>query len=414
VELKAGYKPSGVGPIPVAWEERALGEIAVIGSGGTPSRSNPAYWNGSIPWITTAQVDFNEILEAIEYITSAGLKSSAAKLLPPGTLLMALYGQGKTRGKVGVLAIEAATNQACASIAIGKGTSAEFVRYFLSSRYDAIRSASNGGSQDNLSSQIVKSLPVVLPPLAEQKVIAAALSDVDALLGALDGLIAKKRDLKRAAMLQLLTGLTRLPGFRGKWEERRICDMGDVLAGKALNVHGAGRRRPYLRTKNVLDGHIDINDVLEMPMTDAEFERFRVERGDLLLNEGQSLELVGRCSLYRDELPVPCAMQNQLLRFRAWPTTSRRFAEQLFRRCQYNGTFAAIATQTTSVAHLGSNRFANLRLLWPVDSEEQNAIGDVLSDMDVELAALGLRREKTRLLKQGMMQELLTGRTRLA
>lgn len=214
-------------------------------------------------------------------------------------------------------------------------------------------------------------------------------------------------------MQRLLNGRNRLSNFSGKWETKRVDEMGEVLAGKALNVHGPGRLRPYLRTKNVLDGRIDLDDVLEMPMTDAEFERFRVMKNDVLLNEGQSLDLVGRCSMYQDELSSPCAMQNQLLRFRARKHTSPAFAEHLFRYCQHTGVFSAIATQTTSVAHLGSTRFSSLRLLWPSDPAEQEAIATVLSDMDVEIAALEQRREKTRLLKQGMMQELLTGRTRL-
>jgi type I restriction enzyme S subunit len=189
--------------------------------------------------------------------------------------------------------------------------------------------------------------------------------------------------------------------------------MGSVLAGKALNSRGPGRLRPYLRTKNVFDGRIDLEDVLEMPMTDAEFENFRVIEGDVLLNEGQSLELVGRCSLYRGELGLPCAMQNQLLRFRARASTCPAFAEQLFRHCQETGVFTSIATQTTSVAHLGTIRFSGLRLRWPVDVREQAAIAAVLAEMDAELAALEQRRAKTRDLKQAIMQELLTGKTRL-
>lgn len=270
-----------------------------------------------------------------------------------------------------------------------------------------------GAIRANIGQQDLRTVLVPRPPRPEQEAIAAALSDIDALLDALDRLIVKKRDLKQATLQQLLTGRTRLPGFSSAWELKQVDEMGEVLAGKALNVYGPGRLRPYLRTKNVLDGRIDLEDVLEMPMTDAEFERFRVKHGDILLNEGQSLELVGRCSMYREELSSPCAMQNQLLRFRARPQTSASFAEHLFRYCQRTGVFSAISTQTTSVAHLGSSRFSNLRLTWPADLAEQEAIATVLSDMDAELTALEGRREKTRLLKQGMMQELLTGRTRL-
>jgi type I restriction enzyme S subunit len=189
--------------------------------------------------------------------------------------------------------------------------------------------------------------------------------------------------------------------------------MGDVLAGKALNVKGAGAMRPYLRTKNVLDGRIDLQDVLWMPMTDSEFERFSIQRDDVLLNEGQSLGLVGRCSIYRDEFGAPCAMQNQLLRFRAHTGTSPEFAAHLFRHCQATGAFSAIATQTTSVAHLGSVRFSKLSLLWPKNRKEQQAIADALTDIDNLIATLERVSAKKQAIKQGLMQQLLTGNTRL-
>ena len=190
--------------------------------------------------------------------------------------------------------------------------------------------------------------------------------------------------------------------------------MGEVLTGKALAVNAPGKQRPYLRTKNVFDGRIAIDDVLTMPMTDEQFAHFRVRNGDVLLNEGQSLDLVGRCSLYRDEYPEPCAIQNQLLRFRARAGVSGVFASHLFRRCQQIGAFAKIALQTTSIAHLGGSRFElRLRLPWPTDEREQVAIAAALSDVDALLEGLTRLIAKKRDLKQAAMQRLLTGRTRL-
>jgi type I restriction enzyme S subunit len=189
--------------------------------------------------------------------------------------------------------------------------------------------------------------------------------------------------------------------------------MGSVCSGKALAVNAPGARRPYLRTVNVLDGAISVDDVLHMPMTEAEFTRFRLLPGDALLNEGQTTELVGRCALYRDELGRPVAIQNQLLRFRADSSTSADFAVHLFRQCQKDGTFAAIATQTTSVAHLGLKRFANLSLAWPATKAEQEAIAEALSDVDALIEALEQLIAKKRSIKRGVMQALLTGRRRL-
>ena len=197
------------------------------------------------------------------------------------------------------------------------------------------------------------------------------------------------------------------------WKVISVGAMGDVRAGKALAARGAGRQRPYLRTKNVFDGRIDLNDVLRMPMTEAEFSRYRLRNGDVLLNEGQSIELVGRCAMYKDEYPEPCAIQNQLVRFRARNGVSACFAAQLFRHCQKSGAFTRIALQTTSVAHLGVGRFHRLQLAWPPEAVEQNAIANALSDADALIESMEQLLAKKRKLKQGAMQELLTGKKRL-
>lgn len=197
------------------------------------------------------------------------------------------------------------------------------------------------------------------------------------------------------------------------WEVRAVRELGDVIAGKALAATAPGQMRPYLRTKNVFDGQIVIDDVLEMPMTDEQFETFRILKGDVLLNEGQSLELVGRCSIYAEEYPNPCAIQNALLRFRAKPGVSALFASYVFRNCQQTGHFAKIALKTTSVAHLGVSRFADLQLAWPKEEVEQQGIATALADVDALIAGLERLIAKKRDIKQAAMQQLLTGQTRL-
>lgn len=196
------------------------------------------------------------------------------------------------------------------------------------------------------------------------------------------------------------------------WDVSSVGEKGQVIAGKALAVNAPGKQRPYLRTKNVFDGNIDIEDVLSMPMTDEQFAQFQLRNGDVLLNEGQSLELVGRCSVYKEEYPEPCAIQNALLRFRANTGTSASFASHLFRHCQQTGVFAKIALQTTSVAHLGSSRFANLKLAWPTENE-QRLIAAALDELDAMLKSLETAITKKTNLKQAAMQELLTGKRRL-
>jgi restriction endonuclease S subunit len=397
------------------WTSEPLGKLGRWLSGGTPSMANPDYWGGDIPWVSPKDMKHTRLWDTIDHVTERAL-GNGARLAPAHALLLVVRGMILAHTfPVARAELSLAFNQDIKALVPRDDVDSDYLLWWLIAHERVllgITTESTHGTK-RMPTDALHGVEINLPPLPEQRAIAAALSDVDALLGGLERLIAKKRDLKQAATQQLLTGQTRLPGFTCNWESRRVAEMGDALAGKALNVHGLGALRPYLRTKNVLDGRIDLEDVLQMPMTDTEFNRFRIEHGDVLLNEGQSIELVGRCSMYRDELGSRCAMQNQLLRFRAHAGTSPAFAEHLFRRCQHSGVFATIATQTTSVAHLGSSRFSDLRLSWPIDPNEQGAIAAALSDMDAELSVLEARRDKTRAIKQGMMQELLTGRTPL-
>ena len=391
MELMPGYKQSDVGVIPEDWEVRRIADFASVGSGGTPSREIAAYWGGSIPWITTSQIDFGVIAEADQFITEEGLRNSAAKLLPVGTLLMALYGQGKTRGKVGVLGIAATTNQACASIALQEGVSQEFILHYLTSRYEEIRNSSNSGSQENLNGNIVKGIPVAFPPSPEQRAIARALSDVDALLASLDQVIAKKRDLKQAAMQQLLTGETRLPGFSGNWEMKHLGEIAHIKTGSRNNED------------KVEDGQYPF-------FVRSEFvERINSYSHDceaiLVPGEGRIGDIFhyinGRFDVHQRVYAIT----------QFSPGISGRFVYFYLSK-----NFGAWAMQNTVKATVDSLRlptFQTFEMRLPPTLDEQIAIANALSDIDGELCTLENRRDKINNLKQAMMQELLTGKTRL-
>jgi type I restriction enzyme, S subunit len=182
-------KETEIGLMPEAWELESLGAHHTVASGGTPSRSNPEFWTGgSIPWVKTTEVDYCLITETEEHITQAGLAGSAAKLLQPGTLLMAMYGQGVTRGKVAILGIEAACNQACAAITPSDDTILpRYLYHFLTWRYDAIRSLAHGGQQQNLNLEIVRDLLVACPTNPDEA------AEIVAILDSLD----RKVDIHR-------------------------------------------------------------------------------------------------------------------------------------------------------------------------------------------------------------------------
>ena len=167
------------------WVSSSLGAVFGTTSGGTPVRSEADYWDGDIPWITTSLVSYGVITEAEEYISQAGLKNSSAKLLPKGTVLIAMYGQGKTRGKVALLGVEATTNQACAAVLPKKGINPYFVFSNLAGRYDEFRKLSNSGGQENLSQTLIRDFPFSYPmDEKEQQSIADCLTSLETLITA--------------------------------------------------------------------------------------------------------------------------------------------------------------------------------------------------------------------------------------
>ncbi|MFO1252225.1 MAG: restriction endonuclease subunit S [Inhella sp.] len=162
------------------WTIGKLGEIFETTSGGTPVRSKSEFWNGDIPWITTSQVNFDVIIEAKNFISKSGLRNSSAKLFPKGTVLIAMYGQGKTRGQVALLGIDASTNQACAAVLPIKQIDPYFVFFNLVGRYEELRRLSNSGGQENLSQGLIREIPFAYPSdRSEQQRIASCLTALD-------------------------------------------------------------------------------------------------------------------------------------------------------------------------------------------------------------------------------------------
>lgn len=196
--------------LPEGWIKTTLGEVAQISSGGTPDRSNPNYWGGDIPWVTTGEIRFNTITDSAEKITEAGLRNSSAKIFSAGTLLMAMYDQGKTRGQVAKLGIDAATNQACASIKTEDECDIDYLFQFLTSQYMAIRELGNSGTQQNLNGSLIKGIPLALPPKAEQIRIAQMVTAWDNAIALNKAQIQTLVLEKRTLMQDLMTGKRRV------------------------------------------------------------------------------------------------------------------------------------------------------------------------------------------------------------
>lgn len=172
-----------------SWEEKKLGEICKIGSGGTPSRKHAEYYNGNIPWIKTGELAWNVITEAEEYITEEAVLNSSAKMHCAGSVLVAMYGQGLTRGKAAILGINATTNQAVCSLKPLELLMSEFLFYYFMKNYWQFREEAVGGNQPNYSAKMISSWIISLPTLPEQHEIVRLIDD----------LLARERSAQQAA-----------------------------------------------------------------------------------------------------------------------------------------------------------------------------------------------------------------------
>jgi type I restriction enzyme S subunit len=257
-------------------------------------------------------------------------------------------------------------------------------------------------------------VPIPLPAPPEQHAIATALSDVDALLGALNRLIAKKRDLKQGAMQQLLTGQIRLPGFHGEWDQARLGDLFSFKNGlnKAKEFFGYGT--PIVNYMDVFSSSVIHASKIDgrVSLSRAELNNFDVQKGDVFFTRtSETTKEIGMASVMFDEA-LDTVFSGFVLRAR--PLNAR--LSDAFKAYCFGSAF--VRNQITSKASYTTRALTNGKLLSEVVLplpiiDEQTAIASALADMDAELAALERRLIKTRALKQGMMQELLTGKTRL-
>lgn len=207
------FKDSGIewlGEIPEHWEVKKLSYLAELNSGATPKRGNENYWEGNIPWIKTGEINYNNILHAEEYITLEGYKNSSTKLAPKGTILMAMYGQGKTRGRVAILDIEATYNQACCAIIFNEEMFNLFGFYFFKMAYKFIRDDGNETSQMNISTNYISTLKLPVPSREEQTLIVTHIEKetqlIDTKIQNTQKLIELLKEYRTALINEVVTG----------------------------------------------------------------------------------------------------------------------------------------------------------------------------------------------------------------
>lgn len=422
-----GYKQTEVGVIPEDWCVKRIGDLSDVIRGASPRpKGDKRYYGGAVPRLMVEDVtrDGKFVTPSVDSLTEAGAKLS--RPCSAGTLTIVCSG---TVGIPSILAVDACIHDGFLALTkVPKKISIDYLYHFFSTQRDKFNnSATHGGVFTNLTTEGVREFLVALPvSIEEQTAIANVLSDVDALICELEKLISKKQAIKTATMQQLLTGRIRLPQFalhedgskKGykqselgeipeDWEVVKLGEIGQTVIGLTYSPKDVSEFGTLvLRSSNVQNGKLAYHDNVFVNMQLP--ERVMVQEGDILVCvRNGSRQLIGKCALI-DKATVGAAFGAFMSIYRSDVNNFifYQFQSNLIQE-QINERMGATINQITN------KDMAEFVVAMPKRKEEQSAIAIILSDMDKELQVLEQRLNKTRQIKQGMMQELLTGKTRL-
>lgn len=410
MEVENRRAETSIGVFPCDWEIQTLNDITessrpisygIVQTGDEVSRGVRCI---RVVDIKDGLIDDSDLITTSQEISD----SYSRTVLREGDAVIAL------RGKIGEVALipkhleGANLTRGVALLAVVETHSGRYVKHFLSSPLgkSILEKEFNGSALQELRISSLRSIKIACPPLPEQRAIADALSDVDALIERLDALIAKKRAIKTATMQRLLTGTQRLPGFDGDWTTKRLGDVMERIVGGGTpsrsNPKYWGGQIPWMTVKDfsTFDPSNTQERITEEGLRNSASNL--IPAGTVITSTRMAL---GAVAVY----DMPVAINQDL---KALFTTNDVADHFLLYWFQHNAEQIARLGSGSTVKGLSLSDLRDLEFSKP-SLEEQQAIAAILSDMDAEIEALQARRDKTQDIKQGMMQELLTGRTRL-
>jgi type I restriction enzyme S subunit len=414
--VRDGYKMTEVGVIPEDWEVVEIGSLGTLDKG-RGIRKTEVLETG-IPCIRYGELytAHHEIVKEFKSFISEETASNS-RLLKEGEVMFAC--SGETKEEIGKAVAYCKSDRAYAGsdmiILNPKDSSSEFLGYALNSdiAVDQKSAAGQGDAVVHVSTRNIANLKIPLPPTrTEQSAIATALSDADALLSALDGLVAKKEAFKRGMMEGLLSGERRLDGFSGEWEDVTLDTIAEVKGGKRLpkgnSLQSKPTSQPYIRVTDMNQDGLDLSEMLFVPdKFQKGIENYRIFKDDIYISVAGTLGLVG---------VIPESVDGANLTENADRLTNikcdRNFLLYFLKSSKVQ---AIIKNKMTTGAQpkLAIREIQAFTISLPPTLPEQVAIATLLSDLDAELSALRARREKLGLVKGGMMEVLLSGGVRL-
>jgi len=408
------FKQTEIGVIPEDWHYSKLSEVCVTSSGTTPARSqfDRYFRNGNINWVKTLDLNNGEILKTDEQVTKDALAETSLKLYPVKTVLIAMYGGFNQIGRTGLLRVPACVNQAITAIQCGNQITPEYLLATLNFRVEHWKAVASSSRKDpNITSQDVRDFQIVYPSRDEQEQIAESLSCIDSLIRSLDQLVAKKRDIQQAAMQQLLTGQLRLPGFSEGWLKIKAGEIGTFRGGSGFPNKFQGEASGDFPFYKVSDMNNKGNDVFMSTANNYINEGVRKAIGSIVFPANSIVFAKVGAAVFLERKKIltrPSCLDNNMAAF----IVDERLVCVRFMHYALLNIRLSDLVSTTALPSLGGSVLSNIELHLP-PLAEQTAIASALSDIDAELTTLESRCEKARQLRQGMMQELLTGRIRL-
>lgn len=391
------------------WEERKLSEICKVRSGGTPKRDNPDYWNGDIPWITTSLIDFNAIDKAEEFITEAGLLNSSAKIFPQGTVLMAMYGQGRTRGRVAIVDIPAATNQACAAIIpLDKVVTGKFLFQNLAKRYNEIRELSNQGGQENLNAELIKGILVSFPSWMEQQKIASFFCSIDERLQQLQQQQRLLEQYKKGCMQQIFRQQIGYKDEKGKgYPEWIKMALHEVLIERREKNTGSKHQEVFSVAKN--QGVVNQIEHLGRSYSSIDISSYKVVYPDDIIYTKSPTT----------DFPFGIIKQNKTGRvgvvsvlYAVYKPANRSLAAILDYYFSswinvYNYLNPLVQRGPKNTMNIGNSDFLHgSKLALPVSEDEQTKIANFLSSLDDQINIVKQQITLTQQFKKGLLQQM--------
>lgn len=428
VNIPLGYKQTEVGVIPEDWRPVMIGDITIkVGSGITPRGGSSNYKEYGRPFVRSQNVGWGILLLTdLVYIDEDTHKSFSSTELRQGDVLLNIT--GASIGRCAVADARLAGGNVNQHVCIIRTDSTEVDSYFLkfillsALGQQQIDSFQAGGNREGLNFGQIRSIKLPLPPTkAEQEAIAEALSDADAFIESLEQLILKKRQIKQGAMQELPTGKRRLPGFgedKGykqtdvgvipdDWEVTKLIESAKVIDSLHQTPSFNDDGFPMVRVSDIKPGDLDLKRTLKVcESVFAEFTKnYKPKRCDIVLSRVGSYGI----SSFVETDELFCMGQNTVVIEPKVP------ARLLYYILNSSNIRQQIEDKSfgTGYRSLSLKSIKELKISLPTTLAEQTAIASILSDMDSEITSLEEKLAKVRQTKQGMMQELLTGRIRL-